>query len=63
MRIRVDNISDRERVTYPLPLIAGEVEGYHQDGRLLVSASGDPDGVIDWPIVDGCFKVRFFFVP
>ncbi|BFZ04776.1 hypothetical protein BsWGS_07815 [Bradybaena similaris] len=57
MKIRVDNISDRESVAYPLPLLIGDVEGYQQDGCILVTSSGDPDGAIDWPIVDGYFKV------
>ncbi|CAL1537705.1 unnamed protein product [Lymnaea stagnalis] len=57
MKIRVHNISDRECVIYPLPLLVGDIEGSALDGVLMVSTSGDPDGVIEWPVVEGCFKV------
>ncbi|XP_005113362.1 uncharacterized protein LOC101861936, partial [Aplysia californica] len=57
MKLRVHNVCDRETVTYPLPLLVGELEGSVQDGCLLVATSGDPDGSIEWPIVEGSFKV------
>ncbi|KAI8739982.1 zinc metalloproteinase [Biomphalaria glabrata] len=57
MKIHVNNICDNECITYPLPLLVGEIEGNNQDGVLMVSTSGDPDGVIDWPVVEGAFKV------
>ncbi|KAH9525798.1 hypothetical protein Btru_002388 [Bulinus truncatus] len=56
MKIRIHNIGDRECITYPLPLLVGDIEGNSQDGILMVSTSGDPDGVIEWPVVEGCFK-------
>lgn len=58
MKIRLHKVADREAFSYPLPLLVGHIEGSSQDGLLMVSSSGDPDGVIDWPIVEGCFKVR-----
>ncbi|GFS26653.1 metalloprotease [Elysia marginata] len=58
MKLRIHNVSDGESLTFPLPLLVGETEGSTQDGRVAVTCSTDPVGVLtEWPVVEGNFKV------
>ncbi|XP_070204433.1 uncharacterized protein [Littorina saxatilis] len=56
MKVNLYNVADGETFTYSLPLVIGDVDFLHGDSHLHVWLSSDPDNVLQWPVVEGCFK-------
>lgn len=57
MKVHVYNVADGETLPYSLPLVIGDVECLHEDSTIRVWLSHDPQAVLQWPVVAGCFKI------
>ena len=57
MKVHLYNVYDGEIFTYSLPLFIGDVEDLHSDGVVQVWRNEQPDDVLLWPVVEGCFKL------
>ncbi|KAK7499149.1 hypothetical protein BaRGS_00009696, partial [Batillaria attramentaria] len=63
MKIHVYNVADGETFTYALPLLVGDVDYLHGDSTIQVWLSHEPDNILDWPVIDGCFKFLVLLSP
>ncbi|XP_076434651.1 uncharacterized protein LOC143274664 [Babylonia areolata] len=57
MKINLYNVSNGEVFTYSLPLLIGDIDYLHADSLVHVWLDHDPDHVLHWPVIEGCFKV------
>ncbi|ESP05088.1 hypothetical protein LOTGIDRAFT_208026 [Lottia gigantea] len=64
MVIQVYNVADGEVFSYRLILLIGEIENSTDDGAICVENRSDSnDRKLEWPIIEGCFKVLVYIQP